>query len=367
MNINPIANKLFQFGKAIMVILVLALLMGQVNYFQLWPLEVLVSFLPYVLICYILFAAILLFASSDLLIRRGEKIKAIKLTALIIAGSLVFIQIPLFYFARPVGLLSGSTYSSLGLTKNEDKIGKNLRVAFFNKKFSNTSYTVINKALVEVNSDIIGFAEISEQDIAALPELKNYPYRLSSLDGMGSQTSQPVLIALFSKYELTKVEPSLSIVFPVIQATVAFNTRYSANVILVHTTAPISQSYLLQRNAQLTALAKHVATDNLNGFYRQPTTIMGDFNLSPWSGAYSDFLYKINSANKSAASQVSYTNAAHGRGIKSTWAYQDAAIASTQIDHIFSNVGYNNMSGLTTYDSVDLGSDHKLIYTDLSI
>src|SRR5690606_29905835 len=114
----------------------------------------------------------------------------------------------------------------------------------------------------------------------------------------------------------------------------------------VHTVAPIAIGFTEHRNLQVEGLADYFAS-YLDG--SQEVIVLGDFNLSPWSTVYTDFLRKSQLVSASAGE------------LHFTW-HTVNDLLGVHIDHIFLSP---NLSHSDFIVGEKAGSDHNLIYTEV--
>jgi endonuclease/exonuclease/phosphatase (EEP) superfamily protein YafD len=162
--------------------------------------------------------------------------------------------------------------------------------------------------------DLIVVMEIDDRWEKALVEgLKDlYPHRFIQprLDNFG--------IGLLSRWPLT--EPRFvklaGTQLPNIVTTID-RDAHSFQLIATHPLPPIGALYTNERNAQLHELAKLIEASEL------PCLVAGDFNATPWSSAFRDFV---------AISHL--RDSALGRGIQESWNAKSPLIRIA-IDQIF--------------------------------
>jgi len=222
---------------------------------------------------------------------------------------------------------------------------RSTRVMFYNMYVVNTHYTEIANMVKEVRPDIVIFEEVEGVAYGDLVEelASDYPYsgyRKGPLDYFD--------IAYFSKIrpDGMKVHYLSDERLPTIGLT--FSAKGVAyHVIGVHTRAPTAGDRFLVRNEHLTALAELVK--GIDG----PVVVGGDFNISPWSGNWKDFI--LASGLKEARM---------GATLGPSWPEWLPAFGRIPIDHIL-------VSSSIGVDSIGIGnnsfSDHFSIFADLVI
>ncbi len=215
-----------------------------------------------------------------------------------------------------------------------------LRVMSSNLLASNSAHTDVIAQINTLQPDLIVFQEYTHAWHSALS-------RLSGLyqHGIFKPLNSPFGIALYSKHPLRETGLLINNSVPEINALVTFNDRQIA-VHGVHIKPPISSAFHSDRNQHLRQLANYTKTATT------ALLVLGDFNTTPWSGHFRQFVHtaKLHDARR-------------GFGVKPTW---PASILPLQIpiDHIF----VNDALDVVAIDTASVeGSDHKLLWADLRL
>lgn len=250
----------------------------------------------------------------------------------LLTSSLIFLIIMTFYLITRFVTFTYLHYpdnKNIGLTK--------VRLAFFNKLYSNTNYIQIDEKLAAVNPEILGFTELKKEDVEKISYLKKYRYSYTKPARDNS------MIAVFSNIPL---KSDTSLLLPYALSFTANIYGKEIRMFAIHPQPPINTEWLTKRNSELESLGKYIKSLNT-----QNVVIMGDFNLSPWSNIYQKLINQL----------PTLRNAAIGQGIQFTWSNK---YISTQVDHIFVPVGVN----INKFKSEKInGSDHKLIWAELMV
>jgi endonuclease/exonuclease/phosphatase (EEP) superfamily protein YafD len=220
--------------------------------------------------------------------------------------------------------------------------GKPLRVLVSNVYYKNQDYPRLISLLRQEQPDLAVFAEINDDWLAALDQLKDImPYSLSL------PKSQKFGVALYSKLPLENpvfqefaVEGRPSIV-----ATVTVGSE-KVTIIGTHILAPINFSYIQRRNQQLGAMSRYL------GEMTTPKIVFGDLNITMWSHYYKEFV-------KTAGMR----NARAGFGVQPTW-YKKLPIFYLPIDHCLVSPDIQVRNSRV---GSPVGSDHRPIIVDLTI
>ncbi len=224
-----------------------------------------------------------------------------------------------FAFITPVSASSGQN--------------KQLKIATFNKLYSNQDYESTDKVLKRVNADILGLTEITEKDKESILSLKDYPYQLSR------SSRNEATISVYSKFPL-KIVNNVEIPAALVTQTTINQLLYT--IILVHPKPMLNPNWLAGRNDELKSLAEYISTLN------NPVIVLGDFNITPWSNSY-----------KLLSNITTIKNASKGTGIHFT----TNGLINAQVDHIFVPSG----TQINSFNVEDvLGSDHKLVWCSIT-
>jgi endonuclease/exonuclease/phosphatase (EEP) superfamily protein YafD len=214
---------------------------------------------------------------------------------------------------------------------------QSLRLAFFNKLYSNTKYEAIDQAVKQAKPDILGIAEIREADLGSIKELEYFPYshKMPARDG--------AMLAVYSKHplELDLKAPKLSHVIPLI----ADIKGESYHLFVIHPKPPINNEWMKDRNTELESLVSYISLLD-----PQIVLLMGDFNLSPWSKTFTNLNNSLVGLKKTGTNPLS-----------STW---HSGVLGTQIDHIF----VPTSAAVLDFEVIGVeGSDHKMIVAQISL
>jgi endonuclease/exonuclease/phosphatase (EEP) superfamily protein YafD len=139
----------------------------------------------------------------------------------------------------------------------------------------------------------VEFTDAWGERLASLSAEYPYEIRHARHDAFG--------IALFSRYPVERASELT------LETTAAIDARIAAprgdvRIIGVHLRPPMTRAWAEERNAQLAALAAHIAGID------EPLAVLGDFNISPYSPYFSDWL---------AATKL--RDAREGLGFEFTW------------------------------------------------
>jgi endonuclease/exonuclease/phosphatase (EEP) superfamily protein YafD len=213
-----------------------------------------------------------------------------------------------------------------------------IRVLTANVLASNSDHARLIDLIRSAEPDVFAVLEFTDGFAAAFEDLNNdYPYRvLVPEDGTFG-------IAVYSKRRVSSRNVFELEGFAAIDAEIS-DAQGPWHFIAAHTVPPIGAEMAALRNTQLERLSEYVNT------LAAPRVVVGDFNLTPFSPRFSDFI-----------EQTSLRNALRGRGPSYTWP-GFFPLLGIPIDHVltspeFTTVAYHRGGGI--------GSDHFPVIVDM--
>ncbi|WP_299489059.1 endonuclease/exonuclease/phosphatase family protein [Acaryochloris sp. IP29b_bin.137] len=213
-----------------------------------------------------------------------------------------------------------------------------LRVMSYNIWTQNSDYAAIQQSIQQENPDILFLTEIN---LSVMDEIKNrldYPYHQHSKLGSNAIFSRYPLLSVTAEYpNVTDHGLNFSLVAQVQMP------QELLTVIGIHPPIPLTRSSFAVRNQQFERIAPFIEKIS------NRVIVMGDFNTSPWSPYFSQFLQ---AADLSSVTQ--------GQGIWATWSYESTfphLLAKIPIDHIASR----GFDGIEAWVGQANGSDHRPI------
>ncbi len=225
-----------------------------------------------------------------------------------------------------------------------------LRVMTFNINVGNSEVDRLANSIISTNPDVVLTVEIDQK------MKKNIEARVKYLFPHSFQSPGGGL-AVFSKLPL---EDSSGQKFPGSNDTnLVTHIRYQnrqIQIIGTHPLVPVKLDRFTRRNQQLSALSSYLQYED------RPTILMGDFNLTPWSPYYQQFINK-----------AFLHNTRSGFGILPTWIRPSTTVNLPQlllpfinipIDHIFVSKMFKVAN---TYTGDNANSDHAPIISELVI
>ena len=205
---------------------------------------------------------------------------------------------------------------------------------YANIYYKNNDFSWLLSTIREHNPDIILFVEYAKiHDDALKDTLDNdYPYRNRSIWGKHFDGD-----VVYSRYPLTKIDHTIEKWSRSFSHVTIQKNHNPLDIILVHTSAPISQAFLDMRTSQIEKLSDMIQDYyNTDQTQREDIIILGDFNLSPRSPHYTAFNQEMNNLNFYDISQtIRHTKRKHI--LPSTRCHQSLTFVCSHIDHIRSN------------------------------
>ena len=226
----------------------------------------------------------------------------------------------------------------------EKELGESFRLMNFNVLSSNRRHDDVITYLREKDADFVFLLEASPEWEPALKKLSDlYPHQKHEIQAGNFG------IALLSKTPFQKVEVAeYTPLIASIDALVLVGDK-RVRLIGTHPYPPINAKVCRLRNAHMQRLAESIAKET----GATKTIVAGDFNMTPWSPHFVDFL---------SASQLE--DSAKGRGVMPTWYALPLFSFGVPIDHICVSEGIHiEDRGV----GPDLGSDHRAVWVDVRI
>jgi endonuclease/exonuclease/phosphatase (EEP) superfamily protein YafD len=215
-----------------------------------------------------------------------------------------------------------------------------IRVLVANVFYRNSSASRLVETIRREAPDAVLLVEYTTGLAGQLGELRGtYRYQLQYPrdDAYG--------IALFSRFELKSAQTFLLGSTAAIDARVRVGNT-DVTLLGVHLRSPMNPKRAAERNRQLELLAERASTA------REPVIIAGDFNISPYSPYYADWL-----------ARTRLTDVRRGRTARPSWP-TFLPILGIPIDHCFvsPDIAVNGDRGLPSF-----GSDHYPMIVELAL
>jgi endonuclease/exonuclease/phosphatase (EEP) superfamily protein YafD len=237
--------------------------------------------------------------------------------------------------------LTSGYWSASGRTAGRAPDAPPLRILSLNVLGDNPHFAQVLELIRETDADVVALQEVNSRWIDELSPLNSlYPHRHFEPHpgnfgiGLWSKTAWEDLdVQWFGHYEL----PTLHVRF-----------RSSGDrlfeFVTTHPMPPTGRERSAMRNAQLLTLASSLDPT-------APRIVAGDFNLTPWSPWFREFLRR-----------GGLVDAGLGYGMKPSWHAFPTWLGGVRIDHVLVSPGWivdNHQIG------PDVGSDHRAVIVDL--
>lgn len=262
---NPFMDYSRKFLSLILTSVYLVYISGLL-FFMLFPehylRDLLINFLPYIVALHLPF--FLLFLSLHLFSEQNKNSTRRFLFVLIISIFLQGVSLLRPYFESPKSFASSTHESPKIISANVYK--------------ANTDYQATVDFIDNEDPDVFGLVELTDGFVVPLRSLASrYPYHLSlpAPDGFG--------IGLWSKTAL--INPQLETLpgnIPFIRAQVELSGNM-VTIFLVHAMPPLTPKMFEERNQSLQRISSLIEG-------HEHTIVMGDFNLTPWSAYFTQFV-----------------------------------------------------------------------------
>ena len=213
---------------------------------------------------------------------------------------------------------------------------------------SNTNYEEVKRTIKNTDADFVVILELNEKWETELEQLTStYPYQSKNARennfGIGFYSKNK--IDAFEVYAKIAEENQL------LDAKLKDNLigleigglDKNLKVMITHPIPPVSRRAYHLRNSELTHFSKRAAK-----FTNQKLLLVGDFNSSPFSADYKNFLAKSNLKD----SQENF-------GFQPTWNSSFPFLMQTQLDHVWHS---EDIEILHRQTLPIVGSDHKAVY-----
>ncbi len=222
----------------------------------------------------------------------------------------------------------------LDATLNIRQGKEELSILQFNVLATNTSYESTVSRILQLNTDLLSFQEVSTEwaEVLATTLKDLYPYHKIASNGNHHQG-----IAIFSKYQLNELEVHDWDGTLNITGKVELNNE-SINFVSLHTRSPTTKQRWRHRNSHLETVQDHISESE--GEF----LVLGDFNTVPWDNRLLTF--KSNTKLRDSRKRLTPTYP--------TW---NPFVAQIPIDYILHSEGI----GCDSLNAVNITSDHKAI------
>lgn len=241
---------------------------------------------------------------------------------------------------------------TLPATQASNSTAHRFSIAQINLSYDNSNLVKLLPTLADPSFDLLVLQEASDREFANIKKLTQYyPYSF----GITDSEATPSGMAILSRYPI--IEKHLhnegyksGHILEVLLQTPDLTTPIQ--VYALHPGSPRTEALWQLRNKTLTSIAERITSSPF-----AHKIVVGDFNSSPWSGAFKRF--QKNSQLK---------NSAQGFGYIASWSYSNKAplslLTSAYIDHCLVSAPFKV---LNKQAQPIQGSDHQLLFTELII
>ncbi len=262
----------------LLVIIFLEALIITVSFFVSWqPFEVIVSFLPQILIIMSGMVMLLITIGARFVIRDGFRITKNTLRVREVTG-----------FALSIALLlvvvQGALFGSISALEKESVFGTTVKVATYNKFIHNTEINGI-QAIARRNVDIVTLQEASLAEAQDYQRILQMDHIVSTDCGCSAGGTEVHILSHHPITDFTVIDPHSN--GAIAHATIEHPAVGTLSVYGVHLTPPFTQHWHERRTVMFDALSAAVAQDT------NPTFVMGDFNTTIYSPVFRDFARQV--------------------------------------------------------------------------
>jgi endonuclease/exonuclease/phosphatase (EEP) superfamily protein YafD len=233
-----------------------------------------------------------------------------------------------------------------------------IRILSMNLNHTNSSYKKAKLLIKKTQPSVMVLQELTNSWENALGEtLAKFPYSAkfseNAMDGVGFPVpnflipKEKLFIGLYSHLPFERFMIDRPDDFPISHIRGSFKFKEKVFTLFgVHLTSPIGKYRTDLRNKELASLAEEIQKNN------QPTVVVGDFNITPWSPYFEEFIQK--SRLRDTRKEL---------GVYPTWLAQ-FPLLTIPIDHGLTSNGIK-VGSFSLGNS--FGSDHLPIILDFAI
>lgn len=234
---------------------------------------------------------------------------------------------------------------------NQTNIGSNLQLIHINLDIHNPDFNRTVEYLNSQPADIVFLQEVTSESLdffeTNLPEYqvvisqpKKYTHGVAMLVPKISSPSVKIV-----KMEIIHL-PSYS-TRPLILATITWSDR-QVEILSLHVTRPRTSRF-----QQLEFSAAAIWSQKILEKDDQEVIIIGDFNSTPWSGRFRQFM-----------NESKLNNSQWGRGLQPTWNAQWPGLLRIPIDHCLHS---QLITTLNRQPGTNIGSDHLPLFVEFGL
>lgn len=208
-----------------------------------------------------------------------------------------------------------------------------LRIVLANVLFSNVQTASFERWLDQEQADVVIIEELNRAYEAVMHKRKaDYPYHRVAYTG------DPFGIGLWSRIPFEQEETLQLGPAQLPSLYVRLKTPQPVHLLATHPYPPISDRYFTDRNAQYGAITEFLAKKS------GPKAVVGDLNITPWSGYYQRW-----------EQQLGLRNTRQSQGLLGSWPVHWPQLLRIPIDHVLVSEDWSDSE---TVLGPDIGSDH---------
>ena len=274
--------------------------------------ELIFSFLPY----FFVFACCMVVLGILLLLRKKTQNPILKF---------ILVQ-EIIVFGILWALTGKEIHAFYGTWEDTGEVWTWVKVFYANILYTNTGFDILEQTITKEQPDVVVLVEFSDLHKENMEDFfrTNYPYM--------SRNSWSETLAwdiIFSKYPLENIGvPVTKGTWTYSHLTLSPLHNEKIDLYVVHTAAPVSLEKFVMRNRQLDKLANDLQQERKNN--KSESLMIGDFNLSPWSFYYQQFIEKL---------WDDFQNQTNKNGIDYTRSFLGQKIMRSHIDQLFTTKG----------------------------
>ena len=229
-----------------------------------------------------------------------------------------------------------------------------IRILSMNLSHANSSYKKAKLLIRKAQPNVMVLQELSNSWKNGLGEtLAQFPYFATLSYDAGFMLpnflipKEKLFIGLYSHLPFERIMMDRSDDFPIPYIRGSFKLKENFFTLFgVHLASPVGKHRTDLRNKQLASLAEEIQKNN------QPTVVIGDFNITPWSSHFEEFIQKTR-----------LRDTRKGLGFYPTWLAQFPPLA-IPIDHGLTSISIK-VGSFSLGNS--FGSDHLPVILDFSV
>ncbi len=208
-------------------------------------------------------------------------------------------------------------------------------IAVVNVEYGRADPQQMRKGFSGSLPDVLVVSELTSEWISQSEFLKEYAYK-AEVPGLSAEG-----IAVYSRYPIESMRKLAAGFFNTLAMDVRLSDVSTVHLIALHAPPPHVDLLFKYRSAYFDFLSHYISDIPIE----TPLLLAGDFNMTPLSDSYQDFVVKNN-----------LRNIAYGRGLPTTWPMPFLTFTGAYIDQVLYRGGVEGVD-LKVLDN--FGSDHR--------